>query len=272
MKLSFDHEYMESWIPPRCRKARNRRLTAKFEGEIAEITAAEAPVAIRMRDQSGFGDFISRHATKLGRNAIVDFRWYNEKLYCLCRRRAFMCLSGWLGEKRKLNRLAIVKDIHFSVCNYSATKEEVQEALDKQLGEYLLIDGQLHEQVGEPRYVIGTYGLGGNHGLGWGTSIGVDEFYNSNIPWHRYFRIDQEKECNEAGRKIAAKRGDTKAFPHFDKRIYERFEIFIPEAVRLNPKAEHGDGDPFLNKLDAITEIGDPVIAGFAVMAAAFQP
>jgi hypothetical protein len=265
MKLSFEHEYMESWIPPRCRKARNRRLKAKFSAEIAEISTDEAPVAFRMRDRWGGDRFFAEHGTKLGRNAVALFRWHNEKLYAICRRRAFMCLNG------KLNRLAIVGDIHFHVYNYSATKEEVQAELDKKLGEFLLIDGRLHEEVGEPRYVIGTYGLGCNHGLGWGTSIGVDFSYNSNISWQRYFRIDQEELCNKTGRQIAEDRGDTKAFPHFDKRLYERFEILIPEAVRLNPQAEHGDGDPFINAIDGLTKMKDPVLAGFGAMALAFK-
>lgn len=78
-----------------------------------------------------------------------------------------------------------------------------------------------------------TFGLGHNHGIGWGTSICIDHGYNPNIRRSCYWRIDEERLANEAGRAIATERADSKALPHFDKRLYDHFEILISDALRL---------------------------------------
>jgi len=66
---------------------------------------------------------------------------------------------------------------------------------------------------------------------------------------------------------VAERRGDTNDVGKFEKMI----EVLIPEAVTIRPEAEHGEGDPFINKINAITEAApDSTTAGLlAIMATA---
>ena len=129
---------------------------------------------------------------------------------------------------------------------------------------YLLIDGAVWGESGEPRYVVNTFGLGHNHG---GTGLFVDEYYNPNIAASNYFSaLDGDKAVAYAN-KVAERRGDTNDVGKFEKMI----EVLIPEAVTIRPEAEHGEGDPFINKINAITEAApDSTTAGLlAIMATA---
>jgi hypothetical protein len=250
--------YRESYLPtPRHRIERLRLINEEIKVELREVTGEQAPVAFRMTDPRGFHLRIE-YGKKVGRNVVVEYRWFEQQLYCLCRRRCFRCVRD-----NERNIVAPVSDLDFSPCSCYDSRQQAVDAVEATANEYLLIDGVLHKRIGEPRYCIYTLGLGGNHGLGYGTNIGVEHWYNSNIPNERYFRIDEEEKMRETGWKIAQRRGDTKAKPQFDKRRYERFEILIPEAVRLNPMVEHGDGDEFMRQCEAITCSGlPPVIAG----------
>lgn len=252
--------FNESYLPPRCRKPRLREVTGTFEATIPQITSAEAPIAIRATSPFGRSAINRDHQTS---NKLMVYRWYNGKLYVMCRKSRFVSLGG-----KQKNVLAQPKDIY--VNDWYPSRELAERTITNKFNSYLLIDDILHCVIGEPRYVVMTFGLGGNHGLGWGTSISVDNSYNSNIHRERYFRIDQEKEANTTGMDIALGRGDTKAVPHFKKRLYERFEILIPESIQLNTQ-EHGTGDPFINKLNAITQIKNPVVAGLLAVATAFK-
>lgn len=247
MKRTFKIKYWEPFIPPRCRKERQREVEGIFEGDIQEVTSAEAPVAIK------------EYATHKRKNPSVVYRWFNNTLYVVCRKSSLMSLNG------QRNLIATPKDIYID--RWQRDKAIAQKTIVNTLSKYLLVDGVLHEVTGEPRYVIGTYGLGSNHS---GTSIHVDHGYNSNIHRDRYFRIDQGKEVGEAGLKVALNRGDTNSASHFTKQEYERFEVLIPEVVRVNPQ-EHGTGDPFLNKVDQLTQLKDPVVAGLLMIVTAFK-
>lgn len=49
-------------------------------------------------------------------------------------------------------------------------------------------------------------------------------------------------------------------------------QILIPEAIRCQPAKEAGPGDPFINRVEAITSSGaPPLIAGLAIMAEALR-
>lgn len=100
-----------------------------------------------------------------------------------------------------------------------------------------------------------TFGLGHNHGHP-GTSLSSTNSYNPNISKHRYFRIDQHDLALATAISIAERRGDDQAIL-FIKESHETFDILIPEAVRLNPQKEHGEGDPFINKLEGMID-GSP--------------
>lgn len=169
--------------------------------------------------------------------------------------------------------MATARDIYWSQPTYWHRERAAALAvLHARMDDFKIINGHLCEAIGEPRYVVMTFGLGGNHGLGWGTSLSVDHGFNSNIITERYYRIDQEAEANAAGLEIALRRGDTKAKPHFKRRLYDRFEIFIPEAVRMDRK-HAGPVDAFSRQIAELTG-GDlpPFVAGLALMSAVVKP
>ena len=60
-------------------------------------------------------------------------------------------------------------------------------------------------------------------------------------------------------------RGDTESVAEFKAEI----TVYAPDLVKINPQRQHGEGDPFLNKLDAITEAApDTLTAALLCIAA----
>jgi hypothetical protein len=249
----------ESYLPSRRHRIpRIRPVETTVKAELAEATLAEAPLAIRQRS------IIPIDCGRTGNGRIRDFHWYQNRLYTLVRRRKFCCLYG-----KQRNRPGIVADLGTGYTSPSPTVEQQQEALERYLAEYLLIDGKLHIEIGEPRYVVMTFGLGCNHG---GTALMEDNYYNPNIRKDRYYRIDRVKEAQQAAIDTAKRRGDTIDAARLEKGNFDKFEIFLPKCLKLDPQKEHGDGDPFINKVDAITEAaGHAGVAGMLVLAAAFS-
>ena len=49
---------------------------------------------------------------------------------------------------------------------------------------------------------------------------------------------------------IASRRGDTLSVGQYHKMI----DVVMPEMVKCNPLKEHGEGNAFINQLNAITE------------------
>lgn len=224
MKRTFQIKYWEQYVPPRCRKPRSREIKEDVTIDIPELTFADAPVAIIQR--SPFKRLWVNQ--NYGTRNVLPYHLFNGKLYVPCRRRNFECLYG-----KERNRWANVGDIYYSDYMAQGSKADAVKALKDSIKRFVLIDGKVCEEIGEPRYVVMTFGLGNNHGIGWGTALLTDNHYNPNIARRSYFRIDQEELARRYGRMVAVKRGDTKAIPQFDKRLYDRFEILIPEAVKL---------------------------------------
>jgi len=263
MIVNSELSFWESYLPsPRHRKVRLREVKRNFSATVVETAGSEAPVAIRMKRRSRWDG-----PSDYGTSKVLEYRWHNNRLFVPVRLSRFRRLNG------ERQRMATSKDLHYcGSYHFGESSDEAQRRFDEWAASWLLVDGRLHEEIGEPRYVIMTFGLGCNHGIGWGTSLSVDHWYNSNIHRDRYFRIDQEEEARKAGREIAERRGDTNAFPHFDRRLYERFTILKPEAIHLNPKKEHGTGCDFINKVESLVEAAkNPTLAGFGAIALALR-
>ena len=94
----------------------------------------------------------------------------------------------------------------------------------------------------------------------------MDEYYNSNISKECYFSaLDGDAAVSEANR-IAQLRGDTKDIGKFKKFI----EVLIPQAVKVKPKTQHGDGCGFLNDLESLINLSSNTMeAGLLVTMAA---
>lgn len=253
MQITIAFKYEERYLPSRRHRIPHvREVDASATAEIAQLSLAEAPVAFRM------------HHRPLGGRPI-DYHWHADKIYTHWK------VSPYSG---KPYRQARARDLRGPGPLYGwkpwPSHEDGEKAIHTWADQFRIIDGRICRETSEPRYVVMTFGLGHNHGLGWGTSLSVDDGFNPNIPTERYWRIDQEREANAAGWAIAQRRGDTKAKDHFKRRLYERFEIFISEAVRMQRNDRSDPVNDFSAKATTITEAGlPPVVAAFALFAAA---
>lgn len=193
-----------------------------------------------------------------------ELRWYQGKLWQ--QRIGYVRMDNGNYETRgHLEPEHLADIIRLNVrCDISTTREECQKALRQEVKQYLIIDGAIWEQAGEPRYVVHTFGLGHNHG---GTALMVTSHYNDNIPNKNYFSALDGDAAVAYANKVAERRGDTNDVGKFEKMI----EVLIPEAVTIRPLQEHGEGDAFMNKIEAITEVApDSTTAGLlAIMATA---
>jgi hypothetical protein len=237
VKVTVPFEYVEVVVPKRCRKPRRVRFEGKMTVTIREVTSREAPVAI------------VAHSCLYG---VEAFRWYDRRLW--------VARDQWSRRREP--------DGVYSYCELDPERAAMswydplrvqRRNVRRWARDRLFVDGVLHRRCGEPRYVVLTFGLGGNHG---GTALMDDLSYNSNIGRSRYYPVTRRAGAVAEAERMAMARGDTKSVPI---RPHSEFVVLIPEAVRLDPAREHGDGDPFLNKLYGVTEAagGDAALAGF---------
>jgi hypothetical protein len=250
MKITIPYAYTAEIIPPRCRLPRRVRQESAVTLTIHEVSSRKAPIAIKEHDP--YPEFRND-----GHPATIIYRWWRNRLYV---RHRFQRASGavWVTQ----TAADFLKDPYPYRLENAAGQwenEGYQSQAERRKDfrcwarSILFIDGERWAEAGEPRYVIMTFGLGHNHGLGWGTSLSTDDSYNSNISRDRYYRIDHYREAVKAATQIAQRRGDTKALPIANQKP-TRFEIIIPQAIRLNPRREHGKGCEFINKCEAMIE------------------
>lgn len=239
--MTIPFTYTETETPPRCRKPRPVKHEDTVTVVIREIDEQQAPVAIVERD--------------LVHECAVSFRWYGGQLWSR--------ESSW--NRGRTDRMYSSPDAwDYSsgpYRDYMSRAERIEDILEW-TDSWLIIGGKPYRPVGEPRYVVMTFGLGHNHG---GTAVMVDHGYNSNIGKQRYFPITQREAAIAEATRIAKARGDTNDLPI---RPHGTFRVLIPEVVRLNPAGEHGDGDPFINSIERLTETaGHPTVAALGVLA-----
>lgn len=240
MKFDVAYCYNEQYVPHRCRKPRTRMLRETIEVDILAVTSKDAPIAFTHKD-CWFPQ------TRV-------FRWFNGSLYLRETKRSAR-ETGWetLTELRRW------------LSDGCIPRSEVQDSCEagrqyaaKKADRYLILNGrEVWVKSGEPRYVIATFGLGGNHAE---TALMIDHKYNDNISGDRYFNALQRDEAVKEAVRVALARGDTNSVSAI-KRSW-KINVKIPEAVRCDPANEAGPGDSFLNALDAATTVKDPLVAG----------
>ena len=232
MEIQIEYQYQEAYLPSkRHRKPRLRDASGVMTVEVPEIAKASAPIAFLVH--------------KISKDEPTDFRLWNGRLWkpVLWRERLSRAEGLYPVD-------ALVTDIQYRMPYPSAIGKEPVEQEKRQYAErHVIIDGVVYEQAKEPRYVVITFGLGHNHG---GTSMFVEYCYNSNISKNRYFNALDREQAVELAKNIATSRGDTDDLPRIGTTC--NIEVLIPDAVHCNPQKEHGDGDPFLNKLYAVTK------------------
>lgn len=246
--VTIKESYYAAYIPSaRSQKYAFDEVEGEFKVNVVSLTADEAPVAFRLSDYHHRED------------KQTEIRQWQGKLW--------KQHTDWDRSGEKAVR---VKDFGPDYLprllnpslpyGHSRNRELCVKKYRQEAERFILIDGTIWERAGEPRYVVNTFGLGHNHG---GTGLFVEEFYNSNIANTNYFSALDGDAAVAYANKVAERRGDTNDVGRFEKMI----EVLIPEAVTIRPMQEHGEGDPFINKINAITEAApDSTTAGLLAM------
>lgn len=244
IKVNIPIKYWEPFLPsPRHRKYRYREEKTTITVSVDSISEEPAPIAFMLSDYS--------HV----QNNKTVFRLYKQRLFTRMNMTDTKCYYGEERDRMLLQGLSSDKLPNLILQNSNIFRStidldelpETRTKLRHSAKQFVIINGQLWKQTGEPRYEILTFGLGHNHG---GTGLFVETMYNSNVPNKNYFSALDEHKAVAYANEIAKKRGDTKNVGTFKKMI----EVLIPEAVKVNPTRQHGKGDPFINQLNAITE------------------
>ena len=237
--------YWETVIPPRCRKPRPVERKEDIEIEIPEVLGTEAPVAV----------------------IVAQPDWGNAP--------PILAIRSWGGRfwSRYEPLFARANEAHtpYSIGHHAqgfpwGSREQALQAVRETVERWLVVDGELYGECGEPRYEIHTQRLGHNHG---GTSLSIAFGYNSNIAWTRYVRADQLELAIATAEKIALGRGDTKDVP---MRTWRLFDVLRPEFLTLDPFAWGGKGDEFIARLEAVASaMPDANSAAWGVTLAAMR-
>jgi len=252
MKLEVKYNYEEGYLPTkRHKKLRYRNVEGIMTVEINEIIKENAPVAFRVHSYD---------------ESVTEYRLWDNKLWI-----PVMWHERYSRAEGLYPVEEFIKSIQYhSSYKYQKTKEEAEQEKYDYIARHLIIDGVVYGIIGEPRYVSMTFGLGNNHG---GTSLMIDNWYNTNISKDSYFNTLERDKAIEYTKLRAIKRGDTNDIDRIGKSY--NIEVLIPEAVKCNPQKEHGEGNAFLNSLYAITEssssINEATILGLTALANEFN-
>lgn len=278
-KIKVTYPYTEAYIPPRCRKPRYRDTQGETVIEIPVVKQEDAPIAFRHPSaQLSYAMGEDYYGCPEGADRLeymksltqMEYRFWNGTLYTRQHMGELVCGGrGWRSVEDLEDRLSTYNRYRyfFTLGKCPETKEDMEAAINSGATRYLLIDGsngtEVWTQADEPMYEYVTFGLGHNHG---GTGLFITNHYNPNIPNTHYFNALHREDAVNAAVSAALLRGDDKSVNCI--RSTEIIEVLMPECVKRNPMKDHGEGDPFLNKLNAITEIADSAFdAGLLVIA-----
>lgn len=256
--LEINAKFMHPYLPsPRHRKLRYEAVKTLVTLELKETTSHSAPVAFIVK-----GNRIRLESEDFA-PSVEEYRAYNGDLW----------VPSWKNDYVNQGKGPFtVEDLIHHLesrlrCGRTPEKEQLLADAQELIDRFLLIDGVVHERIGEPMFVIMTFGLGHNHG---GTALMLSNWYNPNLRKDAYFTALQRDEAIAEAKRIAERRGDTDSISSVE--VDKDITVLMPEMVRRNPALEHGDGDPFLNELHALSEAApDAVTSGALVVAATLK-
>ena len=204
IERTFEVRYLETWLPPRCRRLRYRVVEEDMTFGIRSYSADEAPVAFR----------VSTGSEKF------DIRWNGAECY----RRASWESGDWSEWLRAT---------HYSLrCDYAPYKAgdmtangpengrtDLVSEVEASLSRVCLVDGELWEGCQEPGWKPDTWYSGSCFYLDIRAATGADARWNA-LQW-------------EEALASASARLRKPAVPILDQP--ERIEVIIPDAVRSDP-------------------------------------
>lgn len=226
LKINCSYEYRTETIPPRCRKPRVIDRNGSLTLNIPIIGTDEAPVVMKYKEL----------------HEVVEFRSFRKKLFVKMTAHDFNC--QWTGKSTA--EMLIQRFSHQRIFGLIADEEAAKKELRKKARDYFILDGEVWERKGEPRYCIYTFGLGHNHAE---TSVSISTYFNSNIPKERYFSALEYDAAVEKAVKIAEARGDTNSIDRIKRS--EKIEVLDPRAVKVKPRLHKG-GNRVLDHAEAM--------------------
>jgi hypothetical protein len=229
MKLEIPVKYFEMIIPPRCRNPRRMNFETTLSVVVDETTFDEFPL--------------------VASDGRTEYRIFQDRFFANIKSNSY-----FKQGKKSFPKKFDTKIWQFNYRSYTEFPlDETERRVKKHFKQFLLVDGQIWYETGEPKWVINTFGLGHNHG---GTGIFVECSYNPNISNERYFRLDEKEKVLEKALLTAKNRGDNESLKSIRSRV-KKVKIIAPEYLLANPVEEHGEGDPFINCLERIIDASD---------------
>lgn len=275
MIFNIDFWYRETYLPTkRHRNLRSRYLKSNVDVDVKELTPEEFPVAFIIHDYKSVSETAKTYYdfedyTEY-RMFSEEIRTYNDKLYSPVRVTHGTAISLVFESldyiKKSIEEYEPCWKYGEEFTEKSIVKqnniEECKENIFVKASKYIVCDGVIWEECGEPRYEIVTFGLGHNHG---GTGFFITEYYNPNIGWKNYFNALDREKAIAYGKQVATRRGDTKSVDSIGK--YDFIEVLMPEMVKCDPQKDHGYGDEFMNQIeDMINGTDSAMEAGLLAM------
>lgn len=265
MQLKIEFDYEQKFLPTaRHRKSRTRIQHDTAYMDIPELSNDSFPVAFIVHDWKSVYDGAKKYRDFEDSNGDYrlfpeEIRYFKGKCYSPVRVTHGAAISTEFENEESISH-SIERSVPWYIRPSYEDKEytdksivvgdnkkDILDILHKEASKYVCFDGKFWKRCGEPRYVINTFGLGFNHGS---TEMFIEYSYNGNIPASSYFNALQRKEAIEYGQSVAINRGDTKSVDRIGANI--DIEVLLPDAVAVNPIAEHGNGNEFLNNLENI--------------------
>lgn len=262
MKLNISYSYDQEYLPTkRHRKSRSVVVDDHASFEVKELCLEDFPLAFEVEDyRSVYTKASYDHSNSVFQLFAEEIRTFQDALY-----KPMRYGSGAAISTEFLPVEEIEKNISggFHKYHYEPDLPMTEKSIlladnrEKNLGEIrkevdnlVFCDGRFWEVCPEPMYLVRTFGLGHNHG---GTGFLVEYHYNGNISHRNYFTAIQREEAIQYALDVATRRGDTNFLDNL-RTPKDNIIVHMPEMVRRNPAVDHGEGDPFINKLDRLIE------------------
>lgn len=231
------------------KRLRMRYIKSNVDVEIKEVTESQFPVAFIIHDYQS----VSENAKTYDEFDKTEFglfdeeiRTYNGNLYMPVRvshgSAISLCFEPLDYIKEKLSPRfphdyyekngsftvdSIIKDDNI---------EECKKSIFLNAESYIIYEGKVWEECGEPMYEVRTFGIGNNHG-GTGFFILYIHKYDDDIGYENYFNALQREQSIAYGKKVAIERGDTEFVANIGK--YDNIEVLMPEMVRKDPQEKY---------------------------------
>ncbi|MGN0130706.1 MAG: hypothetical protein ACI4CE_07460 [Methanomethylophilus alvi] len=202
MEIKTRLNYVEAYVPPRCRKVRYRPVVDFTNIRLREVDKNDMTLAYEDKSYAGRGK-IYRYKGHL---------WAKERLHPSIRDQF---------EGRIKTALDWLVFCHERYPNYAypwmdteeRTKENTLKAARCALSRRILVNGELYERVTRPEYLIMTFGSGN----GDGTGLFVEYPARRDCGWH--FPAHKGDEAVAKATRIALGRGDVDSVKLFKKYI-----------------------------------------------------